>query len=140
MLEGGGGGEVRHRRQQPLADREAPLGEPLEPLGRVAELVEAVVERPVLAAVHGLLADEAGDLALELRIGDLVAVVAHRPHEEVLAVGEHRRQRRRQVAEDEVAVGGEVLGQVLQRLLEGDAAGRDLAVGRRSSELMMCYR
>ena len=74
---------------------EAPLGEPLEALGRVAELGEAVVERPVLAAVHRLLADEAGDLALELRVGDLVAVVAHRADEEVLAVGEHRRQRRR---------------------------------------------
>ena len=71
---------------------EAPLREPLEALGRVAELVEAVVERPVLAAVHGLLADEAGDLALELGVGDLVAVVAHRADEEVLAVGEHRRQ------------------------------------------------
>ena len=64
-------------------------------LGRVAELVEAVVEGAVLAAVHGLLADEAGDLALQLRVGDLVAEVAHRPDEEVLAVGEHGRQRRR---------------------------------------------
>ena len=33
------------------------------------------------------------------------------------------------MAEDQVAVGGEVLGQVLERLLEGDAAGGDLAVG-----------
>ena len=71
-----------------------------------------VVEGPVLTAVDGLLADEAGDLALELRVGDLVAVVADRSDEEVLAVGEHRRERRHHVADDQVAVGGEVLRQV----------------------------
>ena len=98
-------------------------------LRRIAELVEAIVERPVLAAVHRLLADEAGDLPLELGIGDLVAEVAHRPDEEVLAVGEHGGQRCRHVAEDEVAVGGEVLRHVLEGLLEGDPAGGDLAIG-----------
>ncbi len=80
-------------------------------LGGVAELGEAVVEGPVLAAVHGLLADEAVDLALQLRVGDLVAEVAHRADEEVLAVGEHGRQAGGHVAGDEVAVGGEVLRQ-----------------------------
>src|SRR5207237_732651 len=105
------------------------LGQALEALDRVAQLVEAVVEGPVLAAVHRLLADEAGDLALQLGIGDLVAEVAYRPHEEVLAVGEHGRQAGGHVAQDEVAVVGVVLGQVLEGLLEGDAAGRHLAFG-----------
>ena len=112
---------------------------PLDPLGRVAESVETVVERPVLAPVHRLLADEPGDLALERRVGDLVAELADRPHEEVLAVGEHGGQRRRDVADDQVAVGGEVLGQLLERLLEGDPAGGDVAVGvARLGGMVMC--
>src|SRR5436309_3260709 len=55
--------------------------------------------------------------------------VPHRLHEVVLAVGEDRRERGGDVAENEVAAGGEVLRQVLQRLLEGDPAGGDLAGG-----------
>ena len=82
------------RWQDLLAQLETPSGDGLTLLDRVAELGEAIVERPVLATVHRLLADEAGDLALEVGIGDPVAVVAHRPDEEVLAVGEHRREGR----------------------------------------------
>ena len=83
----------------------------------------------MLAAVHGLLADEAGDLALEDRIGDLVAVVADGSDEEVLTVGEHGRQAGGQMAEDHVAISGEVAGQVLERRVERDATGRDGALG-----------
>ena len=85
----------------------------------------------MLPAVDGLLADEAGDLALELGVADLVAVVADRADEEVLAVGEHGGQRRHQVAGEQVLVGGEVLGDRLQRLLEGDPAGGHLPIGDR---------
>ena len=109
MLERGGGGQVRpwpaairSRSRSPTRVSRLVL------LGRVAELGEAVVEDAVLAAVHRLLADEAGDLPLERRVGDLVAEVAHRAHEVVLAVGEHRRQGGDDVARDQVAVLGEV--------------------------------
>ena len=129
VLEGGGGGQVGLGRQQALAEGEPPLGEALEPLGRVAELVEAVVEHPVLAAVDRLLADEAGDLALERRVGDPVAEVADGPHEEVLAVGEDGRQGGGEVAGDEIAVGGEVPGHAGERRLEVHPAGGDLTGG-----------
>jgi hypothetical protein len=79
--------------------------------------------------VHRLLADEAGDLALQLRVGDLVTEVADGADEEVLAVGEHGRQAGGDVAGEKVALTGEVAGQVAQRLLEGDAARRDHPVG-----------
>src|SRR5690606_4106232 len=100
-----------------------------EPLGGVPELGEAVVEGAVLAPVHGLLPDEAGDVALQLGIGDLVSEVAHGADEELLAVGEHGGQRGGEGAEDQVSVDREVAGDVLQGLLEGDPAGGDLALG-----------
>ena len=77
VLECSGGGQVGHRRQVALTQRQSLLGQALEALGGIAELVEAVVEGPMLAAMHGLLADEAGDLALQLGVGDLVSVVPH---------------------------------------------------------------
>ena len=49
---------------------------------------------------------------LRAGIGDLVPEVAHRADEVVLAVGEDGRQRRDDVARDQVAVRGEVPGQV----------------------------
>ncbi len=112
-----------------LPEAQARLGEPLVPLRRVAELGQPVVEDPVLPPVHRFLPDEPGDLALERRIGDLVAVVADRPHEVVLAIGEDRRQRHDDVPGNQVAVGGEVAGQVLHGLLEGHPPGRDLPLG-----------
>ncbi len=128
MFQGGGGGQVGRRRGESLAQRQALLGQLLECLGRVAELVQPVIEDPVLTAVYGFLTDEARDLTLEVRIGDLVAVVADRSNEEVLAIGEHGRQGGGQVAADEVAISGVVLGQVPQRLFERHAAGRNGAI------------
>jgi hypothetical protein len=125
VLEGGGRGEVGHRGQVLLALAQTPAGEALDPLGRVAELVEAVVERAVLAAVHGLLPDEAGDGGLERGVLDAVAVVADRADEEVLAVGKDRRGHGHDVAHEQVTVAGVVLGHVGQRRLERDAAGGD---------------
>ena len=75
-------------------------------------------------AVHRLLADEPTDLLLQLGIGDLVAVVAHGSDEEVLALGEHRREHGHDVAADKVAV-REVPGQILGRIVERDATGLD---------------
>src|SRR5439155_20728335 len=98
-------------------------------LGRIAQLVEAVVERAVLTPMHGLLTDETRDLALELRISDLVAEVAHGPHEEVLTVGEDGGERGGEVAVEQVTVGREVPRHRLQRLFERDAPGRNLAIG-----------
>jgi len=72
-------------------------------------LRERIVEGSVLAPVHRLLADEAGDLALQLRVLDLVTEVADGSHEEVLPVGEDRRKAGGDVAGDEIAVGTEVL-------------------------------
>ncbi len=94
VLECGGGRQVGLGREDALADAQRPPGDPLVVLGRVAELGQAVVEDAVLPPVHGLLPDEAGHLALERGVGHLVAEVAHRANEVVLAVGEHRRQRR----------------------------------------------
>ena len=87
----------------------------------------------MLAPVHRLLPDEAGHLALEVGIGDLVAEVAHRADEEVLAVGEQGRQAGRQVAVDQVAAGGEVLGQVRRR-----ASNEMRRVGTERSALLVC--
>ena len=126
VLQRRGGGQVRDRGKDALPEPEPGLGEPLVPLGRVAELGQPVVEDPVLPPVHRLLADEPGDLALERRVGDLVAVVANRPHEVVLAIGEDRGQRHDHVAGNQVAVGGEVAGQIPHGLLEGHPSGRDL--------------
>ncbi len=67
-------------------------------------LVEELVEAVVLAAVHGLLADEPGDLPLQVRVVDLVAVAADSADEELLAVGEHRREDGKDVAEEQVVV------------------------------------
>ncbi len=76
----------------------------------------------------GLLADEAGHLTLQGRVVDLVAEVPHRTHKEVFAIGEDGRQSRRQVASDEVTVGGKMPGDILQRFLEGHPPSRDLAI------------
>ncbi len=55
--------------------------------------------------------------------------VADGAHEEVLPVGEDRRQAGGDVAGHEIAVASEVLRDRLQRLLERDPAGGHLAVG-----------
>ena len=52
----------------------------------------------MLTAVGDLLSDEGVDLAPEIRVGDLAAVVAYRVDEHLLAVGEEPRQRRHKVA------------------------------------------
>jgi hypothetical protein len=87
-----------------------------------------LIERSVLAAVHGLLADEPGDLALQYRIGELVTKVTDGPDEVVLPVREERRQDGGEVAQDEVAVQREVLRDVTERLLEGDPPGRHVSI------------
>ena len=86
----------------------------------------------MLAPMDGFLTDEARYLPLQLGIGGLVSVVTHRPHEEVLSVRKEAGQHGGEVAEDEVAVCREVLRQLVERTLEGDAAGGDLAVGQSS--------
>ncbi len=128
VFERGRHGQVGLGRQQALTGLEPPL-HPLVLLGGVAELVEAVVEDAMLTPVHGLLADEAGHLALERRIADPVSIVTHRAHEVVLAVGEDGGQRDDHVAGDQVAVLGEMLGQLPHRLFEVHPARRDLFVG-----------
>ena len=85
------------------------------------------IEDAVLATVHLLLADEPLDVLLELGILDPVPHPLDRAHEEILTVGEHRRERHEHVAEDDVAVGGEVLGHVLHPLIELHRAGRHRA-------------
>ncbi|MEZ5207736.1 MAG: hypothetical protein R2690_12350 [Acidimicrobiales bacterium] len=129
VLDGGGDGEAPDLGCRGVDELHQGEGDLLAELRAVAELGQAVVEHAVLTAVDRLLPDEAGDLALEHRVGDLVAVVAHRADEEVLAVGEQRRQHGDDVAGQHVAVAGEVLGQVGERLLEGDAAGGDRTIG-----------
>src|SRR5207302_1957405 len=80
VLEGCGGSQVRARGHDPLTDLEPTLDDALDALGRVAELVQAVVQGPMLPPMHRFLADEAGDLALQRRVGDPVAEVADGPH------------------------------------------------------------
>ena len=77
--------------------------------GGVAQLPECLVEGPVFATVDGLLADEARHLLAKHRVGDPVPVVAHRPYEEVLAIGEQAAQHHDHVALHEVTL-HEVLG------------------------------
>ena len=103
-----------------LADAQPEARHPVDAPGRVAERVESLVERAVLAAVHRLLPDEAGDLRLELGVGDAVAVVADRPDEEVLAFWEQRRQDGDDMAHHQVAA-GVVARQFLARVGELDA-------------------
>ena len=77
----------------------------------------------MLAPVDRFLTDEAGHLTLEFGILQLGADVAHRTDEEVLALGKHRRQCGDEVPRDQVAVLGEVAGNLLECLVEGDAPG-----------------
>ena len=109
VLEAGGEGELGALRRDLAEDAEADLHPLVGEAGGVAELVEALVEGAVLAAVQRLLADEALHLLLEHGVGDLVAVVAHAADEEVLALREHRREHGGDVAAQDV-VGHEVLG------------------------------
>ena len=125
VLQGGGGGQVRLRAPEPLPDAQALVDEALHALRRIAEAGQAVVEGPVLTAVHGLLADEALHVPPQGRVVDLVTEGPDRADEELLAVGEHRRQHRHHVAHGRVP-GHEVPGQVSgRRVLEVDAAGLD---------------
>jgi hypothetical protein len=104
VLERGGDRELGLVREEPLVASEPGLHHPVDPSRRVAHLLQPLVECPVLAPVRHFLADEAGDLLLELGVGDAIGVVAHRADEEVLALGEHRRQHRHDVAHHEVTV------------------------------------
>ncbi len=99
----------------------------LDLLRRIAQLGEAIVQHAVLAAVDRLLADEPADLALQGGVGDLVAVVADRLHEEVLAVGEHGGEASGNVAGDEVAVFGEMLGDGRDRVVERRSGASEFA-------------
>ena len=103
VLERGGDRQLVAGRQHLVEDGEQALRQTVHAAGGVAQLRQPPVELPVLAAVDGLLADEAGDLPSQLRIGDLVAVVADAAHEEVLALGEQRGQDGHGVAHHEVA-------------------------------------
>ena len=68
VLERGGGGQVRLGRRMRSRTRRPDLGERARtPWSGSPSSVEAVVEDPVLAPVHRLLADEAGHLPLEGR-------------------------------------------------------------------------
>ncbi len=82
----------------------------------------------MLATVGHLLADEPGHLSFELGIGDLLAEVAHRPHEEVLAGREGRGQDRHQVAHHQVAVDVVPVEAALW-VREADPPGAYVAVG-----------
>ena len=127
MLEAGGERELRALRGDLAEDPEADLHPLVGEARGVAELLEPLVEGPVLAAVERLLADEALHLLLEHGVGDLVAVVAHAADEEVLALGEHRREHGGDVAPQDV-VGHEVLGRGVVGVADARAADLDGAL------------
>ena len=127
VLEAGGEGELRALRGDLAEDAEADLHPLVGEAGGVAELLEPLVEGAVLAAVERLLPDEALHLLLEHGVGDLVAVVADAADEEVLALGEHRREHGGDVAAQDV-VGHEVLGRGLLGVADARAADLDGAL------------
>ena len=89
-----------HRGRQVLLEQPQDQPEPLVELVRgQAGGLQQVVVLDVLARVHRLLADEADHLLLELGIVDLVAIMAHRVHEETLAGREQQRQRVHEVGD-----------------------------------------
>jgi hypothetical protein len=94
VLECAGHRELRLRRQHLAHAAEEPAQPPID-AGRLPVTVrgEQLVEHAVLAAVHRLLADEAGDLLAEHRVRDVRLVVLHRIDEEALALREQHRQR-----------------------------------------------
>ena len=130
------------RRHDLLALGQAPLGEALDALGRVAELVEAVVERPVLAAVDGLLADEARRPArLQLGVGDLVAEVrGPSGRRSPRRRGTRPRAWRRTWLMTRSPSPAKCTGQLRQRLVEGDAPGGDRRGARSSGVVAGCGR
>jgi hypothetical protein len=82
----------------------------------------------VFLAVHGFLADEAGDPFLEVRVCDPVGEPTHRPDEPLFTRRESCRQARNEVAVDHIAV-DEVL--LLGFLVEPEANPPGLRVRRR---------
>jgi hypothetical protein len=92
----------------------------------VAERVQMRVEGAMLPAVSDFLADESGDLRSKSGIVDSVTEMTHRTYEEVLAIGEHRRQTGDQMAGDQVAIRREVSRHPLERRPERDTSYRYL--------------
>ncbi|SHU46824.1 Uncharacterised protein [Mycobacteroides abscessus subsp. abscessus] len=82
----------------------AALIEVHDPDQGVAHVDDLLVEFAVLASVHGLLADEAGDPLLEHWVGDLIGVVAHGTDERLLAGRKRPGKERDQVTKDDVAL------------------------------------
>ncbi len=109
VLEARGESQLVALRGDLAEDPETDLHPLVGEAGGVAELLEPLVEGTVLAAVERLLPDEALHLLLEHGVGDLVAVGADAADEEVLALGEHRREHGGDVAPQDV-VGHEVAG------------------------------
>ena len=135
VLEGGGDGEVGLLVLEALTECGEPANVGADGAGRIAKLGQAFVEDPVLAAVHGFLADEPLHVPPEQGILDPVAHRLHGADEVVLAIGEHRGQHSKDVAPHDVTVGGEVLRQVVEPGIElhgprRHRAGGDLRRGR----------
>ena len=81
---------MRQHLLEPAEDRPQALVELVR--GQAGRLQQVVVF-DVLARVHRFLADEPEHLLLQLGVLDLVAIVAHRIHEEAFAGREQQRQR-----------------------------------------------
>ena len=81
------GGRVRRRKPEQATQLL------LVAVGHPEVAPQHVVERPVPAAVHGLLTDERVDRREQLRIAQPGTVATHGVHEEPLALGEEHRQR-----------------------------------------------
>ena len=75
-----------------------------------------------------LLPDESRHITGELPVTDLPAEATHGAHEELLPIGEDRREAGCQVADDEVAIRGEVSRQMLEPVLKVHAAGGNPAL------------
>ena len=87
-------------------------------LGGIAELGEPVVQDSVFAAVPLLLAEEPLDVRAEGGVGDVITGPLDRSYEVILTIGEHGGQHGENVTHHDVAVGGEVLRQILEAGVE----------------------
>ncbi|MNJ68966.1 hypothetical protein D3C77_652630 [compost metagenome] len=86
-----------------------------------------IVISRVFLGVHGFLADEGADVLLQLRVTDLVAHGTHAVDEELLTVGEERRQVVHEVGHEGIAAPPVFLG---RREAEVHAANGEGGLGQ----------
>src|SRR3569623_594129 len=131
------------RCQHGADEREEALADLVDPAGlAIAVPDQQLVERAVLAAVHGLLADEARDRATELGVCNLIREVLHGPNEELHALGEQQRERVQERGLVRVAVGpvARHIGESEDAVAAGEVQERSMALRAVAKKLRLSSR